>query len=306
MNNIKIFVRKLFRYISHPVKILNRVISILSSRLDFIGDKTFILFRARINGFKYKMNLDNPQTFNEKLNWLKIHYREEKLTMMVDKYAVKEYVAKIIGDQYVVPCYGVYNSFDEIDFAKLPNKFVLKATNDSSGAIICKNKESFNKNKANKRLSKSLHNNFYWPFREWGYYKVHPQIIADQFLDDHSGHELTDYKFWCFNGEPRIMYITNKAFDIFENFYDMDFNPIHINHGFKRHEPEFEKPKNWDLMKELARKLSHNIPFVRVDFFNIDGKVYFGEYTLYDWAAMQPFESYEQDLELGNLIQLPN
>lgn len=298
--------KKVFRYLFHPIKIVNRIITIFSPYLYFIDDEKYILFRSKLMGFKYAMDLKNPKTFNEKLNWLKINYHDKKLSQLVDKYEVKDYVKNIIGEQYVVPCYGVYNSIDEIDQTSLPQKFVLKATNDSSGVIICKNLNTFNFHAAKSRLKKSLQFNFYWAYREWGYKNVQPRIIVDEFLDDYSGHELTDYKFWCFNGEPKIMYMTNKAFDIFENFYDMDFNPVKINHGFSRHFPEFEKPQNWDLMKELARKLSSDMPFVRVDFFNVNEKVYFGEFTLYDWAGMQPFESYEQDLELGKYIQLPN
>ena len=253
----------------------------------------------------YSINLNNPQTFNEKLNYFKLYNKKPLYTQLADKYAVKEIVREKIGEEYVVKNLGVWNKFDEIDFDSLPNRFVLKCTHDSSGAIICKDKASFDFEAAKKRIEFTLSMNYFYACREWPYKNIPPRIIADEFLDDHTGKELQDYKFWCFNGQPKVMYVTNKGEKVEENFYDMDFNPLDIDHGFPRTKPEYTKPKEFELMKELAAQLSEGIPFVRVDFFDVDGHVYFGEYTFFDWAGLGKFATYQQDLELGKLIQIP-
>lgn len=255
----------------------------------------------------YAINLKNPRTFNEKLNWLKLYHRKPLYSKLADKLEVKSIVSEKIGAQYVVHNLGFWDSFGEIDFDSLPERFVLKCTHDSSGAIVCNDKRNFDKKAVRKKINNSLKLNYFYACREWPYKNIPHRIIADEYLDDHSGKELNDYKFWCFNGVPKYMYCTVKTNKekIFENFYDMDFNAVEINHGFPRRIPEFEKPAAFELMKELAGKLSEGIPFVRIDFFYVDGKVYFGEYTFYDWAGLQPFESYEMDLKLGSMLVLP-
>ena len=271
-----------------------------------VPDKPYVkwIFKGKLG---YKINLDKPVTFNEKLNWLKLYNRQPLYTQLADKFAVKSYVKGIIGEQYVVKNLGVWESFDEIDFDSLPNSFVLKCTHDSSGAIICRDKTVFDKESAKKRIEKTLSMNYFYACREWPYKNIPPRIIADEFLDDYSGKELNDYKFWCFDGVPTYMYCTVKTNreGIYENFYDMNFNPVKIDNGWPRRSEEFDKPASFEEMKKLAQTLSKGIPFVRVDFFYVDGKVYFGEFTFFDWGGMQPFGSYEQDLELGKLIQLP-
>lgn len=270
---------------------------------SFVPDKLYVkkLFKAKVG---YPIHLDNPKTLNEKLNWLKLYNRKPIYTKLADKFEVKLIVAKLIGEQYVVKNLGKWKSFEEIDFNKLPNQFVLKCTHDSSGAIVCRDKSTFDYMAAKTKINNSMDLNYFYAYREWPYKNIKPVIIADEFLDDHSGKELNDYKFWCFNGEPKYMYCTVKAKEIYENFYDMDFNPVYINHGFARRVPEFEKPAKFEEMKTLAAKLSKGIPFVRVDFFYVDGRVYFGEFTFYDWAGIRPFSSYEQDLELGKLLTI--
>lgn len=271
-----------------------------------VPDKLYVklTFKGKVG---YDLDLENPKTFNEKLNWIKLYNRNPLYTKLADKMTVKSIVADRIGEEYVVKNLGCWKSFDEIDFSSLPSQFVLKCTHDSSGAIICRDKDSFDYAKAKSKIDQTLKMNYYYACREWPYKNIPPRIIADEFLDDGSGRELNDYKFWCFNGKPTYMYCTLKTNkeNIYENFYDMDFNPVDINHGFLHHSPEFEKPEVFDLMKDLAAKLSVGIPFVRIDFFYVKGRVYFGEYTFFDWAGLQPFKSYEQDLELGKLIRLP-
>ncbi len=253
----------------------------------------------------YSLNLDNPKTFNEKLNWMKIYYRNPLFPLLADKYLAKEYVAEKIGEQYLVPNFGVWDSVDDINFESLPKQFVLKATGDSSGIVICKDKSKLDIDAIKSKLSHCQNTNYYYFLREWVYKDIKSRIIADKFLDDNSGTELLDYKFWCFNGIPKVMYCTNKGKQIYENYYDMNFDPIDINHGFQRKSPEFDKPAAFEEMKSLAAKLSEGIPFVRIDFFYVQGKVYFGEFTFYDWGGMRPFADKKWDDILGSWIKLP-
>lgn len=249
------------------------------------------------------MDWDNPKTFNAKLTWLKVYNRKDIYTTMVDKFAVKEYVRQRIGGKYIVENYGVYDRWEDIDFDKLPNQFVLKCTHDSGGAFVCRDKTTWDREAVRKKLEENLSTYNYNIAREWPYKNVPHRMIVDRLLDDHTGNELRDYKFWCFNGKPTYMYCTIKAKSIYENFYDMDFKPVDIDHGFPRHQPEFEKPIEFEEMKELAAKLSVGIPFVRVDFFDVDGHIYFGEFTFFDWGGKRPFRNGWDD-KLGALIDL--
>ena len=252
------------------------------------------------------LNLKSPKGFNEKLSWKKLYDHNPLYTIMADKYTVKEYVKKLIGPEYIVPCYGVWDNFDDIDFEKLPSQFILKATHDSSGIVICKDKASFNKLTAKKVIDKSLRTDYYLKGFEWPYKDIPRRVLADKLLIDGTREELQDYKWWCFNGEPKVMYITNKGkyMRCEENFYDMNFNVLDINHGFPRTNPEYEKPHKFEEMKELASKLSKGIPFVRVDFFVIDDRIYFSEFTFFDHAGLRPFVDNGWDEKLGSWISL--
>lgn len=269
-----------------------------------ISDKIYlsILYYIRIGKI---INWNNPKTFNEKMQWLKLYGHQPLYTLLADKYAVKEYVSKLIGRQYVVPCLGVWNHPDEIDFEKLPKQFVLKCNHNSGlGRCICENKDSLDIAKVRLSIGRGLRQNYYLPGRDKQYRDIPKKIIADKYLNDNTGEELRDYKFWCFNGEPKYMYCTNKGENIYENFYDMDFNPIYIDHGFPRILPEIEKPDEFDIMKRLAKELSKGIPFVRVDFFDVNHHVYFGEFTFFDWGGLRPFKDNWDEI-LGSYIILP-
>jgi len=296
--------QRMHKALGHPRLVAVRAFS-KGCRFFSEDSESYLRIYFTLNG-GYRLNLGQPRTFNEKLNWMKLHYHNPLLPKLADKYAVKAFVSERIGAEYVVPCLGVWDSAGDIDFDSLPGRFVLKCTHDSGGVFVCKDRAAFDKAGAVRQIGRKLRRNYYPPLREWVYKDIPPRVLADQFMDD--GHEgvLLDYKFWCFGGVPRYMYITVKNDDVFENFYDMDFNPVAIDHGFRRMEPEFEKPRSFDLMKELAARLSAGLPFVRVDFFEIGGKPYFGEFTFYDWGGMQPFGTYGQDLELGNLLSLPS
>lgn len=257
------------------------------------------------NYMDYPLDLENPKTFCEKLNWLKLHDHNPLYHKLVDKYEVKNYVAKIIGDQYVVKTYGIWDNVDEIEFDKLPQKFVLKCTHNSMYPVICYDKSTLYYEEAKRAIRESIKaKNYYKKFNEWVYKSVKPRIIAEELLEDDTFEDLVNYKFWCFNGEPKIMYITVKTDDIWENFYDMDFNPLDITHGFRRYECKVDKPKTFEKMKEIAGKLSAGIPHVRIDLYEIKGKIYFSEYTFYDWAGLKPIMPYEWDVKIGEWLKL--
>ena len=294
----------LFRRVKHlftqPTQTL---LAALVTTCRYWPDKLYLSLYYRLT-FHRQLHWRNPQTFNEKLSWLKIYNRRPEYTQMADKYAVKQHVANLVGGGYIVDNLLVTDSWDEIDFSVLPERFVIKCTHDSGGAFVCRDKNTFDFEGTRQIIERNFKRNYFFPCREWPYKNIQPRIIIDRYLDDHTGNELRDYKWWCFNGVPTYMYCTIKGKDVYENFYDMDFKPVAIDHGFPRHQPEFERPANFELMKELATKLSQGIPFVRVDFFDVEGKVYFGEFTFYDWAGLRPFGG-DWDKKLGALIKLP-
>lgn len=257
---------------------------------------------------RYRINLKEPKTFNEKMQWLKLYAHRQLYVKLADKYSVKDIVKEKLGtDKYLVPCLGVWDRVENIDFNALPDKFVIKCTHNSGGgSYICKDKSKTDFEKVRKQLKKALKSDYSRIGRDKQYRDIKPRrIVADMLLDDGSGHELTDYKWWCINGEPKLMYITNKGAFVWENFYDMDFNPVEINHSCPRRQPEYDKPEAFEEMRALAAKLSEGIPFVRIDFFYVGGKIYFGEYTFFDWGGLNPFDSYDTDLKVGELIKLP-
>lgn len=255
-------------------------------------------------------NLKSPKTFNEKLQWLKLYDRRPEYTTMVDKYAVKQYIAERIGEEYIIPTLGVWESFDEIDFDKLPNQFVLKCTHDCGGMVICKDKEKLNRLAAKQKLEKCLRRNYYWRMREWPYKNVKPQIIAEKYMQDKAVQELRDYKFFCFDGEPKALFIaTDRQTEGEEtkfDFFDMEYNHLDVRNGHPNASILPEKPSCFDEMKQLAEKLSAGIPHVRVDFYEVDGRVYFGEMTLFHWSGLVPFEPEQWDFTFGSWLKLPD
>ena len=272
-----------------------------------MDDEKFLkkMYRIRMNK---NLDLENPKTYNEKLQWLKLYDRKDIYTKMVDKYESKKIVSQIIGEEYIIPTLGVWDKFDEIEFEKLPKKFVLKCTHDSGGLVICEDKDKLNYKQARKKIEKSLKRNYYLASREWPYKNVKPRIIAEKYMVDESGYELKDYKFFCFNGNPRLMFIASDRQGGSEtkfDFYDMDFNLLPFTNGHPNSGKKLDKPDNLDDMKKIAAKLSKDIPQVRVDLYSINGKIYFGEMTFFHWGGMIPFEPEEWDLKIGQLIDLP-
>lgn len=273
--------------------------------LKFLPDKMYIQLYYFFQ-FKKRCNLKNPKTYNEKLNWLKLNDRNPFYTKLVDKYEVKKYVADLLGKEYIIPTLGVWDSFEDIDFDQLPDQFVLKCTHDSEGLVIVKKKANLNKQEAKKKIEKALKYNFYYIGREWPYKNIKPRIIAEKYMEDKKCGELRDYKFFCFDGIPKLMFIaTNRNIGKTNfDFFDMQFNHLNIKQHYPNSCEKIAKPQNFEKMKELAMTLSKGIKHVRVDFYEVNGKVYFGELTFFHFSGFQPFEPESWDEKLGELIDL--
>lgn len=255
----------------------------------------------------YPLNLDNPQTYNEKLQWLKLYDRHPEYTEMVDKATAKEYVAKRVGEQYIIPTLGLWDSVDEVDWESLPRQFVIKCTGDSGGVVVCKDKSRLDIESAKAKLKRGWGRNYCKYNKEYPYENVRPRIIAEEYLEDESGYELKDYKIFCFNGEPKLIEVD---FDRFRghkrNVYDLDWRLLDLVIQYpcdcERH---FEKPIHFDEMLHVASQLSQGIPHVRVDLYNANGRIYFGELTFFHGSGMEHFDPIEWDYKLGDMITLP-
>lgn len=299
-------IAKFGKYIKEP----KLIVLYLASKgfFNFMDDKSYLklMFRCKLGR---KLNLDCPTTFNEKLQWLKLYDRNPMYSRMVDKYEAKKYVAEKIGEQYIIPTLGVWDCFDDIDFEQLPNQFVLKTTHDSGGIVICKDKSKLNIHAARDKIEKSLRTNYYLHGREWPYKNVKPRIIAEKYMVDESGFELKDYKIFCFDGFAKAMFIaTDRQVEEEEtkfDFYDMDFKHLPFTNGHPNSTCEIKRPESFEEMKSLAEKLSKGIPQVRVDFYDVNGNVYFGELTLFHFSGMTPFEPEKWDSKFGEWIKLP-
>ena len=253
-------------------------------------------------------NLKNPKRYTEKLQWLKLYDRKPEYSRMVDKYEAKNYIAGIVGQRYIIPNLGVWDSFDEIDFDALPSRFVLKTVHDCGGVVICQDKANFDKEKAKKFLQWHQKRNYYLFQREWPYKNVKPRILAEQYMEDAATGELRDYKFFCFNGQPKALFIASERQTAGEtkfDFFDMDFNHLDIRNGHPNADVPPEKPVNFERMKELAEKLSASVPHLRVDFYEMNGALYVGELTFFHWSGVVPFEPEQWDYTFGEWIELP-
>lgn len=258
----------------------------------------------------YFPNLNSPTTFNEKLQWIKLFDRNSLYTTMVDKYLVKEYVASKIGEEYIIPTLGVWDSPANICWDSLPHQFVMKVTHDSGGLVICKNKSDLNIPKVKQKLQKSLERNYYLHSREWPYKDVKRRIIAEKFMIDSESSELSDFKIHCFNGEPKFILVCRNRYSVkglTEDFYDIEWNHMPIKRP--RHpnaETPMQKPVELDEMLRLARILSKEVPFLRTDFYIVNHKIYFGELTFFPASGMTPFIPETWDKEIGSWLKLPN
>lgn len=275
--------------------------------LRFLSDNLFIRYYYwRV--MKRHLNLKNPTFFTEKIQWLKLHNRKKEYSIWVDKYESKRYVSSLIGNEHIIPTLGVWNKFDEINFDELPSKFVLKTTHDSGGVVICNDKSNFNIEKAKQIINKSLSNNFYYKFREWPYKYVKPRIIAEVFMQQSNNADLIDYKFYCFNGQPLYcQVIQNRSTNETIDFFDSEWNHQEF-YGLtpiaKPANTPIAKPANLKKMLDIAKCLSFGQSFLRVDLYEINEQVYFGELTFSPNAGYGVFTPNEWNLKLGNLIDL--
>lgn len=255
-----------------------------------------------------RLNLKNPIKYNQKLQWLKIHDRKPEYNVFVDKYAVREYVASKIGDEYLNTCLGVWNNVEDIPFDTLPNQFVLKCTHDSGSVIICKDKSQFDVEKAKVKLRKAFKRNYYYTYREWVYKDVTPRIIAEEYIQNLALGDLPDYKVLCFNGEPEIIEVHQNRFNgkkHAQDYYSTDWEKLPIvQPGWDSSPVELEKPVFLEKMIKFSRTLSQNLYHVRIDWYEAGGKLYFGEITFYDGSGLAPFTP-EDEIMLGNKIHLP-
>lgn len=295
-------IKKILKILKHPKFIL---LKLDQRNIIRLSDRLFVKLAYEYQ-CEQKIDLDNPKTFNEKIQWLKLYDRKPEYTKMVDKYEVKKYVSDIIGEQYVIPTLGIYNKFEDINFNELPNQFVLKCTHDSGGIVICKDKNEFDIKEARKRINKSLKRNYYKIWREWPYKNVKRRILAEKYMVDESGTELKDYKIFCFNGKAKYIQVDFDRFDAHKrNIYDINWNLTNMRTIYPMDKnKKIEKPKKLELMLELANELAKDKKFVRIDFYSIIQNIFFGEITFYPGAGLEEFIPKEYNKKLGDLIEL--
>lgn len=302
-------IKNIFTSIQHPWKF---VFNVFRRVPQLIPDKLFLQVKYRVQMDRWP-NLANPQTFTEKINWLKLNNRKPIYTKMVDKYEAKTFVASQIGGEYIIPTLGIWETPEQIDWNSLPDQFVLKTTHGggSNGIIVCTDKSKLNKEQSIAKLNKALKSNIFLYFREWPYKNVPKRIIAETFMKDDKdplGSSLTDYKFYCFNGEPMYCQVirdrnTKETID----FYDMEWNHmpfIGLNRMANNGLFPVAKPKHLEKLISICRQLSNGIPFLRVDLYLINDKEYFGELTFYPASGFGVFTPSEWDAKLGDLIKL--
>jgi len=287
----------------------HRFLAEIIKSLGFLfSDKLYlkILYRLEMG---HTLNLDNPRYYTEKLQWLKLYDRKTAYTQIVDKYEVKRIVQDKIGSEYIIPTIGVWNNYKDITWDNLPDQFVLKTTfgGGSDGVFICKHKDFREIERIKKDISKSMKTNPYRRLREWPYKNVPKRIIAEAFLDDESG-DLKDYKFYCFNGVPKVLLIASNRYTSHNfDYFDMDFNRLPITSAMGPNNPSITRmPDSFEKMKSIASQLSANYSHIRIDLYNCNGHIYFGEMTLYDSSGFDNLNSDEWDLRFGNWITLPS
>lgn len=302
--------KQISKVIRNPKVLLSRVVMLplLNKRLS---DITYLKWVYYLRTGKH-LNIEHPHSFNEKIQWLKLHNTSDECTRAVDKYEVRQIIADKIGEEYLIPVLGCWESFDEIDFKQLPNQFVLKCTHDSGSVVLCKDKSKFKIRAAKSKLEKAMKHNFFWTGREYPYKNVKPRIICEKLMKDEKSEDLVDYKFLCFNGQPKILFYGSERFTSKDgvakfDFYDMDLNHLPIKSV--GHENSSTPPTIsadcFDKMKELCCILSAGYPHIRVDFYVINGKIYFGELTFHHDGGFVQLQPEKWNDILGEWIKLP-
>ena len=296
--------KRILFYIKNPRKILMQ----LGERgfFDWMPDKPYLrmIFRSEMGA---ELNLENPKTFNEKIQWLKLYDRKPLYHQLVDKYEVKQYIADKIGQEYIIPTLGIWENVDDILFDQLPDQFVLKCTHDSGSVMICKDKAAFDTEAAKKKLASHMKKSTYWFGREWVYKGITPRIIAEPYLEDGTG-GLTDYKVLCFSGEPKLIEVhSGRMSDAHtQDFYTTDWGRTDI---VQTCEPMSDtvapRPPQLELMLALSRELAQGLVHIRVDWYIVGNQLLFGELTFYDGSGFAEFVDEKWDQLLGSWIQLP-
>ena len=297
---------KIRDFLTNPVYFITSPAS--KGYLNFLSDETYLklLYRATMHR---RLNLKSPKLYNEKLQWLKLHDRKDIYATMVDKYEVRDYISATLGDEYLIDCYGIYDKADDIDYDALPDRFVLKCTHDSGSVEICRDRGSFDIKEATERLREACRRNYYSTYREWPYKDVRPRIIAEEYLEDACG-DLKDYKIMCFGGRAEVIEVHENRFvkgrEHTQTFYDRDWNRLDIiQHGLMPCTEHRDRPKCLDKMMELSELIAADMYHARIDWYQIDGRIYFGEITFYDGSGFERFDKEEDEIYLGNLICLP-
>lgn len=300
-------IKSIFKYLKNPYALFDRLSNDKNRNLPNMDDVTYLKwkFRGRMG---YKLNLENPITYNEKLQWIKLYDHRDFYTQLVDKYMVKFYVINKIGDFYVIPTIGIWDSVDDIEFNKLSQCFVLKCTHDSGGVIICQDKSKFDIEKAKQKLFWCLQRNFFYYGREWPYKNVKPRIIAEKFIDLDTENSA-EYKFFCFDGIVRYVLVCKGKAHILgsrtNDFYDVEFNHLPLKVLNENANKKPERPEQYDEMIRIAEKLSSGIPHVRVDLYLTQERIYFGEMTFFHNSGLRKFEPKEYDKIWGEWFKLP-
>lgn len=275
--------------------------------LDWMPDRPYVqlMYWVRMNR---RLDLKNPKTFNEKLQWLKLYDRRPEYTILADKVLARDYIAKIVGPEYLIPLLGVWDDPDEIDFDKLPRQFVLKCNHNSGlGMCICKDKSRLDIEKVRSELRKGLKQDYYAATREYPYKNIPRKILCERYMEDSSG-ELMDYKLMCFNGEVKCSFVCSNRFHpegLRVTFFDKDWQMMPFERHYPKSDTPIAKPVCYDRMVSLAQTLSAGIPFVRVDFYQVSGRPYIGELTFYPGGGTEEFTPEQWDAVLGSWISLP-
>ena len=302
--NLKKISRAGWKYLTKPeYRFLWRA---AKGKYNDIPDREYLerLYAAQMGKL---LDLENPKTFNEKLQWLKLNDRKPHYTQMVDKAAAKEYAAKLIDETHIVPTLGVWDRFDDIDFGRLPEQFVLKTTHGCGGMVICRDKNTLNRAEARRILEKALRREYFYHVREWPYKNVKPRILAETYLQAGDSLNLDVYKVFNFHGEPKLIQSIQNDKTSYEtiDYFDTDWNRLDLRQNYPNSPNPRQKPVALEQMLELSRKCSQGFPFLRTDWYIVDGQIYFSEFTFYSDAGMEQFHPAKWDGILGDWIQLP-
>lgn len=285
----------------------NSIKQMIVKILSFMPDKLYLSIMYKIRMGKM-INWKSPKTLNEKIQWLKVYDRKPEYTQMADKYAAKEYVARKIGEKYLIPTLGVWDSFEQIDFRLLPDRFVLKCTHDSGGLVVCRDKSKLDVEKARKILATSLKTNYFYYGREWPYKNIKPRIIAEKYMEQLDDSGLTDYKFYCFNGKPQYLYVSKNLEDhhiATVTFVDMNWNKMPVERTDYKSDKEMPiRPSQFDEMRRVAEILSKDHRFLRVDLYQINGEVYFSELTFHPASGYMGVVPSEYDEFMGQYLKI--